>query len=235
MKDPEIYFDASSELQASIEMMKELVGRLEAACRFYEQNNYFSTEHQISFAEIGQVDNLCYSTFITYLNLYSNLKGEWINTTMMQLKMTFTCGLYDHFAKKLSVLKKAFNITQAKSNLSISKQEIHNYMGNVYNVKQAMAVGDNAQVNNSTIINQAEINQLSKELQVLIDIVNKEPKSDEQTRSVLELSEAKQELEKGNKRGFVNILNKSGKWLFDIATKVGTNLLTEYIKHSQGL
>lgn len=240
MSDTEIYIEALAELHAAIEMMKELVDRLEGACKFYEENQYVSKEHQIAFTEIGQVDNLCYSTFKAYLNLYSNLKGQWIEATMMQLKMTFTCGLYAHFSEKLSILRKAFGVTQAKSNLSIKKPEnqkstIHNYMGNVYNVNQAMAVGDNAQVNNSSFVNQAETNQLNKELLQLIDAIKKEPTSSEKENSIVQLSEAKEELVKGDKQKFLGALSKSGKWVLDVATKVGTSLLTEYIKHSQGL
>jgi hypothetical protein len=159
---------------------------------------------------------------------------------MLQLKMTFTCGLYAHFSEKLSILRKAFGVTQAKSNLSIKKTEtqnstIHNYMGNVYNVNQAIAVGDNAQVNNSSFVNQTETNQLNKELQQLIDAIKKEPTSSEKVNSIVQLSEAKEELAKGDKPKFLDALSKSGKWVLDVATKVGTSLLTEYIKHSQGL
>lgn len=240
MSDNEVYIEALADLQSSVEMMNDLVIRIEKACRFYEENNYVSIEHRIAFSEIEQIDSLSYATFLDHLNLYPNLKKQWKEVTMMQLKMTYTCGLHVHFAEKLSVLKKAFGTVQARTNLAVNKIEsqkptTYYYMGNVYNVNQAIAVGDNAQVNNSNFINQAEREQLRKELQLLIDKVGNEQASKEKDNSVMMLQKASEELENGNKQTFLEYLRKSGKWVFEVATKVGTSLLTEYIKHSQGL
>ena len=233
--EKEILDKAYKEIHGCLKQMEFLVKRIKDAHNFYLKNNYYSDEHQISFAEMARTDDLCYKSFIRHLALYPELRDEWIVTNIGELKMTFIEGLEIHFSEKKSLLQNiAFQLSNNDNVVETNKTKTVNqyYYGNIYNVENAEIVGENNQLIKINDLDSSTMVQLTEQLEKLIHYTRTEYVNEE---GVKNLSAAKEELVKGNDKQFKDFLKKAGKWTLDASTKIGTGLITAYLKNIYGL
>ena len=113
--------------------------------------------------------------------------------------------------------------------------------GDSYTIGQAGAVGPHAHAHDmnfnqiwNEVAGSIDLPQLAKELSKLRLEMKKEAIEPEQDIAVSEIAKAEQAAKSGNGSKTLEHLKSAGKWAFNIATKIGTNLAVEAIKKSMG-
>ncbi len=112
--------------------------------------------------------------------------------------------------------------------------------GDKYKIKgQTGAVGRDAHSHGinfnqvwNDIAKDVDLLRLSEELSTLKEEVAREAKSSDQIRALAEVSDAETAAKAGKGSKVVEHLKKAGKWTFDVATKIGTDVAAEVIKKS---
>lgn len=109
----------------------------------------------------------------------------------------------------------------------------YNFPGQV----NAGAIGDQAQgvfiqKDTSDI---EDIASLVEELRKLREIMRVEASNPGQFQALVKVAEAEEAAKSGNKSKALEALQAGGKWTFDMATKVGTSLVSAYLKTQLGL
>lgn len=115
-------------------------------------------------------------------------------------------------------------------------------MGDSYSVSgQAGAVGSNAHAHDM-VFNQIgkqieqsmDLAALANELEKLRQELKKEAATEEHDIIVSDIIKAKKAAEEKNSSKVAEYLKSSGKWALDVATRIGTSLAADAIKHSMG-
>jgi hypothetical protein len=106
----------------------------------------------------------------------------------------------------------------------------YNFVGDV----NAGAIGDKAQgiLINKHVSDIADLGSLMQELRQLREVMKGEASNAEQFQALAHIAEAEEEAEKGNKEKAFKALQSGGKWALDVATKVGTSLVSAYLKQT---
>lgn len=118
-----------------------------------------------------------------------------------------------------------------------SQSVVHQYN----NYGQAGAIGPhsigtlNYQQQWATIASEVDLSQVMAELQTMRAELMKTAKTSEDFQKLALVADAEQYAEKNNGLKVMEILSKSGKWLFDFATDVGTDLTAKLIAKAIGL
>jgi hypothetical protein len=115
-------------------------------------------------------------------------------------------------------------------------------MGDNYQVGQAGAVGPGAiakenvfNQNQPQVENQIDVKTLSIELERLREAMQNAPSLPEHNEAIKTVELAEAECKKGNTAKALSFLKGAGKWTFDLATKIGVNTVSAYLKHELGL
>jgi len=115
-------------------------------------------------------------------------------------------------------------------------------MGDKYDVGQAGAVGPGSHahdMNFNQIWNQVKgdlcLSQLVEELSRLREALLEEAKNPEQYTEIGAVASAEIEAKNGQGSKVLEYLSKTGKWVLDVATKIGTTLAAAAIKESLGI
>ncbi len=115
---------------------------------------------------------------------------------------------------------------------------------NKYEVKagQVAAIGDGAKVHDINFnqiwnesVSDIDLNQLADELGKLSSSMKKEAKTIEQDEAVLEIRKAENAAKDGKGPKAIEHIKNAGKWAFDKAQEIGTDIAAEVIKKSMGL
>jgi hypothetical protein len=136
-------------------------------------------------------------------------------------------------------LERCFNRALEEPRTIIKRIE----MGDTYEIKgQTAAVGRGAHAHDITfnqvwqdIARDVDLSILSEELSVLREAVAREAKSSDQYRALAEVSDAETAAKAGKGSMVLEHLKKAGKWTFDVARDIGTDVAAEVIKKSIGL
>jgi hypothetical protein len=113
-------------------------------------------------------------------------------------------------------------------------------MGDKYEVGQAGAVGPNAHAHDMTfqqIWSQSDIHlpTLAAELSQLRSAMRQEVNTPEHDIAIGQIAEAEAAAANGDGPKALEHLKKSGKWAFDVATKIGVGVATAALKTSLGI
>lgn len=158
------------------------------------------------------------------------------------LSKVMGCQLKLDELNKLNVDFDFSKIISAQNNvIMIQELNIQTMENNKYKVTggQIVNVGDNGQVSNFT---QQQIVQDNSDLNALVDELSKlriaakaEAKDADHDAEVGIIASAESAAKKGDKSKALKILSSAGKWTIDVATKIGVNLVSAYIKSQTGL
>ena len=109
----------------------------------------------------------------------------------------------------------------------------YNFTGQV----NAGAIGDQAQgiFVQKDIPDIEDTASLVKELTKLHESMKIEASKPEQYQALAKVAEAEEAARSGNKSKALQILQDGGRWTFDMATKIGINLVSAYLKTKFGL
>jgi len=161
---------------------------------------------------------------------------------------SWTPGFFDYFSKVFS--------QSAPGELERIKDQINHFRPNIKNKainfyldikfvnnkfentnSNILSQGDNNIVQNNQVIQQAnehdteiDFAKLLDELKRVIEGAKKNAKTTEDFQAVAALSEVKDAAEKKNPGGVVSVLKRSGKILYDVATKFTASFLVELLK-----
>jgi hypothetical protein len=126
------------------------------------------------------------------------------------------------------------------SSIYIEKGEIT--MGDTYKAGQAGAMGPNAHAHDMSFTQiqyelprSIDLAQLANELSTLRQQMKKEAREPDQDIAVSNIAKAQQAAKAGDRSQIVEHLKGAGKWALDVATKIGTSLAVEAIKHASGV
>jgi uncharacterized protein YjbI with pentapeptide repeats len=170
--------------------------------------------------------------------VFTVLHKEIAQEALNQIK----AGYEDRIARlegEREALERCFNRALEEPRAIIKRIE----MGDTYKINgQAAAVGPGAHAHDITfnqawndISKEIDLSKLSEELSVLKETVASEAKSSDQIRALAEVSDAETAAKAGKGSKVVEHLKRAGKWTFDVATNIGTDVAAEVIKKSMGL
>jgi hypothetical protein len=92
--------------------------------------------------------------------------------------------------------------------------------------------GDTYNITWNQVSQDVDLTKLQDELSILKEAVRREAKSSEQYRALAEVSDAETAVKAGKGSKVVEHLKKAGKWAFDVARDIGTDVAAEVIKKS---
>ncbi|WP_207425065.1 hypothetical protein [Pedobacter sp. SYSU D00535] len=105
-------------------------------------------------------------------------------------------------------------------------------MGHKISIKNSNITGPvNASINTSTG-NGQDFRTIYQELETLSQHIESEPESFEKKVALVNIEDAKNAAVKADSNSLTNSLGKVGAWTFDVATKLGVNVVSELIKRS---
>lgn len=166
---------------------------------------------------------------------------EWseIFTLAHSIKCSKNLAFHKQFNKSI---KQEFNpsLIDRPVVLNITTKEVT--MGDKYYAGQVGAQGRFAHVHDMTFNQiwnqnkqQIDLNALAQELATLRNRLKQEIQSVEHDASIGTLAEAEREAKNGNGAKALEYLAKSGKWVLDVANKIGVEVATSALKTSMGL
>lgn len=102
---------------------------------------------------------------------------------------------------------------------------------------KAGAIGDNTRgiLIDKDMDDDSDVTCLVHELMKLHKSMKEEASNSKQYQCLSHIAEAEEEAKKGNKAKALKILQSGGKWAFDVSTKIGTNIISSYLKQELGL
>lgn len=220
-----------------------------------EPSNYkeIAHAHQISYMIQGSALKNRYgfrNEIVTFVN-------KKLRKDHRKLKVSVQCRPTEHFKEYLTN-KKDMHLTQIDFKLDSrevsllkgtngNKKEpkekgVKNVTNNTYiNNGVAGAMGETASSTNSTLNQQVNsganlgeivsaLEKLKKAMKATID-----DSDEEQEKSLSVITLAHNEAKQGNEKEALGFLKKGGKWAFEVSEKIGTQVLSAYIKTELGL
>ena len=173
-----------------------------------------------------------------------------------KLKVSMACQPTDFFREQLTNQKdmhltqldfklesKHVHLLKAKTNYSaIPKHKGDMIVNNTYiNNGQAGAMGENAKTDNSTFNQQVnsglDLNEMVSALGKLRQAMKAtaEDNNIEQDKALSAITFAEDAAKEGDEAKTLEYLKKGGKWAFEVSEKVGTTVLSAYLKATLGL
>ncbi|MGB3788014.1 MAG: hypothetical protein WA949_08390 [Phormidesmis sp.] len=95
--------------------------------------------------------------------------------------------------------------------------------------------GNTASYNSVEVEIDAGLSEISKELSTLLEAMRKDAKSTDHFIDIGNVANAQKAAEENNQQGVVSNLSKSGKWVLDVAQKIGVSLVTKVLQNAIGL
>jgi len=124
----------------------------------------------------------------------------------------------------------------------IQTAQIQHQVGDTYHVNQAGAVGPGSSASNNTFNQQVnslpentDYGRLSEELGALKKHLRSSAESPEQFTAIATIADAEEAAKKRDGSKIMRTLASVGKWAFDAATEIGTDIAAEVIKKSMGI
>ncbi len=123
----------------------------------------------------------------------------------------------------------------------IEKMEIEQ-MGDKYKVKQAGVVGPNSRVRDTNFdlsytesVSKIDLDMLASELALLRQQLKGKATKPQHDSSIGEIANAEIAAKEGNSEKSLEHLSKTGKWVFEVATKIGVSVAAAALKIALGL
>jgi hypothetical protein len=128
------------------------------------------------------------------------------------------------------------------TNSATANNEGDETMSDTYIAYQAGAFGPSPQVHGSTFHQtveqprlQVDIAQLERELTLLMTELRAQANTPQHFKALAEVSSAEEAVRDGNGNKAIAHVRKAGKWVLDVAVKLGCTLVAEGIKAALGL
>lgn len=135
------------------------------------------------------------------------------------------------FGFRPQIEKKVFNYITQKIEIMEDKYEFHD--------SQVGAAGRNAKSEhnifkqaNYSIPSNLDFGQLSQELATLKNSLKEHAQNSDEFASLQKVAHAEEEAKQKNGNAVVRHLKEGGKWVFDVATRIGVSLVTDLIKNN---
>jgi hypothetical protein len=152
---------AADTMRPYLELLGGLILLMDAnSGRFSES---FPPEFHIRNDDLFAAHQVGERAFFRHLQVYPQLRDEWICGTRQQFGMTFTKGLRDVFTEKIEILNRCASIARRRAGLAprteVPASTYHNYFGEVH-------MGDVFQgISNSTIVSRSKVEGAFNRLQ----------------------------------------------------------------------
>jgi hypothetical protein len=194
------------------------------------------------------------STFFQYVRFYPHAIDQWPHKLILFRDQTpkeqfqvlnEVCGLLKKYATYLrSKLNQPSEWTNTQTTIHHhygSEHQGDTHMGDVYKDFTAAAVGPHSTAHHTTISvwKQAEqdldLNALTTSLAALRPKLRAEDPNDEHEDERLQISAAEKAAKQGDKKKVLEHLKEAGKWVFEVATKIGEEVAAKAITTAMGL
>jgi hypothetical protein len=157
---------AAFDPEAAADTMRPYLERLSGLIMLMDANPFstrFPPEFHILTDDLFAAHQVGERAFLRHLQVYPQLKDEWISATGQQFRMTFSKGLRDVFTEKIEILNRCSSIARRRAGLAprteVPASTYHNYFGEVH-------MGDVFQgISNATIVSRSKVEGAFNRLQ----------------------------------------------------------------------
>ena len=240
---------AVSELEAAATLMDPYLARLDAFLHFiFEQGEAMDwqnipRQNTMEISDLFVLHEGAESTFRRYLHLYPQAEGEWIRVEPKVFFNSSVTRFRQILWEEIAWLRKYAAYLRAKENFPALRQNkpatIYNiqgdYMRDQYKDFTAAAVGPRAKASNTTIqvwqnaAAQLDLPELSAALSDLRPKLKAADLDGEYDEEIGKVASAEKAAKSGDGEKTLQHLKDAGKWVLDVAVKVGSTVAVKAI------